>query len=62
MQAVAVQGRHLKQADLCTASLSELAVYNIRRLFSNRGSEFMALKQQSADQQVQKRRIRNGTM
>lgn len=62
MQAVAVQGRHLKQADLSVGSLSELAVYNIRRLFANRGAEFMSLKQQQADQPAQKRRIRNGTM
>lgn len=61
-QAVAVQGRHLKQADLSVGSLSELAIYNIRRLFANRGSEFMALQQKAADAPAPKRRIRNGTM
>ena len=57
-----MQGRHLKQADLSVGSLSELAVFNIRRLFANRGSEFMALQQKAADQPAPKRRIRNGTM
>lgn len=45
VQAVAIQGTHpayhLKQADLTCSSLSELSVYNIRRLFANRGLDFM---------------------
>jgi len=45
MKAVAVQGYfkgyQLKQADVTCASLDELSVYNLRRLFANRGSEFM---------------------
>jgi len=45
MKVVAVQGSfkgyQLKQADLTCASLDELTVYNLRRLFANRGSEFM---------------------
>ncbi len=61
-QAVAVQGRHLQTADLSVVSLSELAVYNIRRLFANRQSEFMALQQASDDHKPRLRRIRNATM
>lgn len=45
MKAVAVQGDYkgyeLKQADLTCSSLNELTIYNLRRLFSNRGAEFM---------------------
>ena len=48
VQAVAVQGTHpaykLGQADLTCSSLSELSVYNIRRLFATRGSDFMDKK------------------
>ena len=62
LQAVAVQGRHLQTADLSVVSLSELAVYNIRRLFANRQTEFMALQQASDDQKPRLRRIRNATM
>ncbi|CAL5219752.1 g1652 [Coccomyxa viridis] len=62
MKAVAVQGRHLQTADLSVVSLSELAVYNIRRLFANRQTEFMALQQASDDQKPRLRRIRNATM
>lgn len=61
-QVVAVQGRHLQTADLSVVSLSELAVYNIRRLFADRQSEFMALQQASDDQKPRLRRIRNATM
>ena len=45
MKAVALQGYfkgyQLKQADVTCASLNELSVYNLRRLFANRGAEFM---------------------
>lgn len=45
MKVIALQkwarGFDLKSADLTCQSLSELTVYNIRRLFSNRGSEWM---------------------
>ena len=37
-------GYQLKQADLTCSSLSELSVYNIRRLFANRGADFMDKK------------------
>eukprot|EP01023_Acetabularia_acetabulum_P004675 TRINITY_DN11998_c0_g1_i1.p1 TRINITY_DN11998_c0_g1~~TRINITY_DN11998_c0_g1_i1.p1 ORF type:complete len:362 (-),score=45.14 TRINITY_DN11998_c0_g1_i1:243-1328(-) len=50
MKVVAVLGDYkayqLKGADLTCSSMSELAVYNIRRLFANRGTEFMDLRQQ----------------
>ena len=45
MQAVAIQGAHpayrLKQADVTCSNMMELSVYNLRRLFANRGNEFM---------------------
>lgn len=62
MQAVVVQSRHLQQADISVVSLSELAVYNIRRLFANRGSEFMSLQRAADDKEPVRRRIRNGTL
>lgn len=47
MRAVAIIGAHpayrLRNADLTIASMNELSVVNIRRLFANRGSEFMDL-------------------
>jgi beta-phosphoglucomutase-like phosphatase (HAD superfamily) len=52
MRAVAVMGPHtapeLRSADLTVGSLAELNVVNIRRLFANRGSEFMDLKKARA--------------
>ncbi len=48
MKAIAVAGQYkayqLKMADLTCASLGGLTVYNIRRLFANRGAEFMDVK------------------
>ncbi|KAK9836404.1 hypothetical protein WJX84_001269 [Apatococcus fuscideae] len=45
MKAVAIQGAHpayrLKQADVTCSNMMELSVYNLRRLFANRGNEFM---------------------
>lgn len=50
MKAVAVQGAHkgyqLQAADLTCSALSELSVYNVRRLFANRGYEAMDLRHQ----------------
>ncbi len=57
-----MQSRHLQTADLSVGSLSELAVYNIRRLFANRGSEFMSLQRATDSKGPAKRRIRNGTL
>lgn len=52
MKAVAVQGKHrcyeLRQADLTCSSLADLSVYNLRRLFANRGTEFMAHKREGS--------------
>ncbi|KAK9816620.1 hypothetical protein WJX72_002844 [[Myrmecia] bisecta] len=54
MKAVALHGAHrgyqLQQADLTCSSLTELTVYNVRRLFANKGSEFMDLRHQQASQ------------
>lgn len=48
MKAVAVHGKfrgyELKQADLTCPSLGDLSVYNLRRLFANRGWDFMEHK------------------
>ena len=45
LQAVGIRGAHkgyqLKQADLTCSSVSDLTVYNVRRLFANKGNEFM---------------------
>ena len=62
MKAVAVQGYfkgyQLKQADVTCASLDELTVYNLRRLFANRGSEFMDhMKAKSARMQKRENTI-----
>lgn len=50
MKAVAVQGAHkgyqLQAADLTCSAMSELSVYNVRRLFANRGYEAMDLRHQ----------------
>lgn len=35
------KGYQLKQADLTCAHMDQLSVYNLRRLFANRGGEFM---------------------
>eukprot|EP00891_Asterochloris_glomerata_P006619 jgi/Astpho2/6619/Aster-04985 len=66
MKAVAVQGVNkgyqLKAADLTVGQLSELSVYNVRRLFANRGSEFMSRQLQhvrSGSGPVRKARIAN---
>lgn len=48
LKAICVQGWHkgfeLRSADLKVTRLDELSVFNIRRLFSNRGNELMDLK------------------
>ena len=50
LQAVAVQGTYpawkLRQADVTCSSLTELTVYNLRRLFANSGNEHMDLQKQ----------------
>ena len=65
MRAVALMGPHkafaLKAADLTCASLSELSVLNIRRLFANRGSEHMDLTHKFVGQPPPRRRITHAT-
>ncbi|KAI8469124.1 MAG: HAD-like domain-containing protein [Monoraphidium minutum] len=55
MKAIGVQGPYrayqLQTADLTCGSLGELTVYNIRRLFANRGAEFMDVEKQADRQQ-----------
>ncbi|KAL4448919.1 hypothetical protein ABPG77_007636 [Micractinium sp. CCAP 211/92] len=65
MKAVAILGTHkafnLKNADLTCANMRELTVYNLRRLFANRGAEHMDLNKKVIGQQPPKRRITNAT-
>lgn len=65
MKCVAVMGKHpafkLKNADLTCASMGELSVYNIRRLFANRGSESMDLRHKFVGAPPPQRRVRNAT-
>ncbi|GAB4824176.1 hypothetical protein N2152v2_011222 [Parachlorella kessleri] len=65
MKAVAIQGPlpgyQLKNADLTCSSLGELTVYNLRRLFANRGAEFMDLRKQALGKRPPGRRLRNAT-
>lgn len=66
MKAVGVLGEHkgyqLQHADLTCSRFSQLTVYNIRRLFANKGSEFMDLRFQYSGNGTAKRRITNATM
>ena len=39
----------LRTADVTCMDLSDLAVYNVRRLFANSGEEFMDLRKQRAN-------------
>lgn len=66
MKAVAVQGAHrhyqLQQADLTVSQLSELTVYNVRRLFALKGAEFMNLSTKNTGRRPPVRRTANGVM
>eukprot|EP01024_Parvocaulis_polyphysoides_P022682 TRINITY_DN21032_c0_g2_i2.p1 TRINITY_DN21032_c0_g2~~TRINITY_DN21032_c0_g2_i2.p1 ORF type:complete len:322 (-),score=14.21 TRINITY_DN21032_c0_g2_i2:288-1196(-) len=69
MKVVAVLGDYkayqLKGADLTCSSMNELTVYNIRRLFANRGNEFMDWRKQQLgykDLVVEKRWTANATI
>ncbi|EFJ12148.1 hypothetical protein SELMODRAFT_158239 [Selaginella moellendorffii] len=61
MKAVALIGPHpayeLTQADLAVSSFNELSIINLRRLFANKGSEFMDLQKQNVGKNVQRRRL-----
>lgn len=66
-QAVAIQGHphkayQLKAADLTLAALDELTVYNIRRLFAQRGAEFMDIQTASVGKPPRQTRTTNGTI
>ncbi|KAI5066897.1 hypothetical protein GOP47_0017425 [Adiantum capillus-veneris] len=65
MKAVALIGSHpayeLTQADLAVSSFSELSVINLRRLFANKGAEFMDLQKQPAEKKPPKRRTATDT-
>eukprot|EP00850_Spirogloea_muscicola_P001222 SM000004S15092 [mRNA] locus=s4:1253020:1256259:+ [translate_table: standard] len=66
MKAVALIGPHrayeLTQADLAVSSFTELSVINLRRLFANRGAEFMDLQKQQEPKKPPKRRVRNDVL
>lgn len=66
MKAVALIGSHpayeLTQADLAVSSFSELSVINLRRLFANKGAEFMDLQKQPAEKNPPKRRTATDTV
>ena len=61
-----MQGAHkgweLKQADLTVAGLDELTVYNLRRLFAQRGEEFMDIKTAQITKKPPTLKTVNGTM
>ncbi|XP_057843874.1 5-amino-6-(5-phospho-D-ribitylamino)uracil phosphatase, chloroplastic isoform X2 [Cryptomeria japonica] len=61
MVAVALIGSHpayeLVQADLAVASFSELSVFNLRRLFANKGSKFMDLQKQVVEKSPSRRKL-----
>ena len=66
-QAVALQGHphkgyQLKQADLTLAALDELTVYNIRRLFAQRGAEFMDVQTAQMGKPPRQSRTISGTL
>eukprot|EP00887_Chlorella_sp_A99_P000305 scaffold13.g305.t1 len=65
MRAVAVMGAQpafrLENADLTCSSLAQLSVYNIRRLFSNRGESFMDLRRQGTDAEALPRQLTHAT-
>jgi hypothetical protein len=52
----------LTQADLAVSSFSELSVINLRRLFANKGVEFMDLQKQLEEKKPPKRRIITDTI
>lgn len=61
MMAVALIGPHpayeLVQADLAVASFSELSIMNLKRLFANRGTNFMDLQKQIIEKSPPKRKL-----
>lgn len=65
-QAVAVQGAHrgyeLKQADVTCSTMTELTVYNMRRLFANRGTERMTIMKEGTGSRIRPRKLTNAVM
>lgn len=61
MKAVALIGSHpayeLAQADLAVSSFTDLSVINLRRLFANKGAEFMDLQKQMEQKKPAKKRL-----
>ena len=61
MKAVALIGSHpayeLTQADLAVSRFADLSVMNLRRLFANKGAEFMDLQKQADPKKPAKRRL-----
>ncbi|CAM6101703.1 unnamed protein product [Calypogeia fissa] len=66
MKAVALIGSHpayeLSQADLAVSSFTELSVINLRRLFANKGTEFMDLQLQPEEKKPRRRKLTNDTL
>ncbi|KAG0613386.1 hypothetical protein M758_6G099200 [Ceratodon purpureus] len=66
MKAVALIGSHpayeLTQADLAVSGFSDLSVMNLRRLFANKGAEFMDLQKQADPKKPAKRRLMMDTL
>jgi hypothetical protein len=52
----------LRAADVTVSNLSQLTVYNVRRLFANLGCELGDLQKQQSGQPPQKRRTLNATL
>ena len=52
----------LVQADLAVANFSELSVINLRRLFAQKGSNFMDLQKQIIEKSPRKRRLTTDTI
>ena len=52
----------LTQADLAVSSFNQLSVINLRRLFANKGAEFMDLQKQPEEKKAPKRRTITDTI
>lgn len=65
MKAVAVVGSYpsydLKEADVTCSNLTELSIYNVRRLFSMDGSNFMDLQKEYLQKEASPQQTRTGT-
>lgn len=50
------------QADLTCSTMTELSVYNMRRLFANRGTERMTIMKEGVGSRVKPRKLTNAVM